>query len=55
MVLFSDLYKEKHATFEFNLFLHFNLERNILVWDSIQYVMCQHKDGKLRILFVANR
>lgn len=28
---FNDLYKEEHATFEFNLFLHFNQDRDVLV------------------------
>ena len=31
ILLFSDLYKEKHATFEFNPFLHFNPDRDVLL------------------------
>lgn len=37
ILLFSDLHKEKHVAFEFSLFLHFPLDRIILVWDSTQH------------------
>lgn len=31
VLLFCDLYREKHATFEFNLFLQFNLDRDAVL------------------------
>lgn len=36
ILLFSDLHKEKHTAFEFSLFLHFTLDRIVLVRDSTQ-------------------
>lgn len=32
-LLVSDLYKEKHATFESSLFLCFSLDRDVLTWE----------------------